>query len=111
MGQYGPNVLYGTAMAVSVTRASVRTRLDYFLIGFPLVATLIEWLSLVLPVALLVVAFAYMRKDSSGRFSLRSEVLLFSHMYCAGYYWLLAITTLLMPEPPLTAFARAQPEQ
>lgn len=48
---------------------------------------------------------------SSGHFSLRSEVLLFSHMYCAGYYGLLAFTTIISPEAPLTAFARAQPEQ
>ena len=111
VGQYGPNALYGTAAAVSVARTSVRTRLDYFLQDFPYLATLIEWLSLVLPVALLVVAFAHMRKDASGRFSLRSEALLFSHMYCAGYYLLLAVATLLMPEAPLVAFARAQPEQ
>lgn len=32
-------------------------------------------------------------------------------MYCAGYYGLLAFATIVSPEAPLTAFARAQPEQ
>ena len=38
-------------------------------------------------------------------------MLLFCHMYMAGYYIVLALATAVMPEAPLTAFARAQPEQ
>ena len=38
-------------------------------------------------------------------------MLLFCHMYMAGYYFVLFVATAIMPEPPLTAFARAQPEQ
>ena len=65
-----------------------------------------------LPVLILTGGFALLRRDAQGEFSLRSEVLLFGHMYWAGYYALLALTTAIMyKEPPLVAFARAQPEQ
>ncbi len=109
---YAPKVFDGATAAVSVARSGVRTRLDTVLGDYPVLATLLEWLSLVLPVAILMTAFTQLRKDSAGAFSLRSEVLLFGHMYWAGYYAILAVATTLSPaEPPLTAFARAQPEQ
>ena len=112
VGTYAPKALDGAAAAASVLKTGVRTRLDAILGGYPLLATLLEWLSLVAPVALLTAAFSLLRKDASGAFSLRSEVLLFGHMYWAGYYALLAVVTAALPaEPPLTAFARAQPEQ
>jgi hypothetical protein len=112
VGTYAPRVLDGASAAVGVARSGVRTRLDAVLGDFPLLATLLEWLSLVLPVAILMTAFSALRRDAQGAFSLRSEVLLFGHMYWAGYYALLALATAALPaEPPLTAFARAQPEQ
>lgn len=36
--------------------------------GYPVVATLIEWLSLVIPVAFLVTAFYYLRKERCAAF-------------------------------------------
>ena len=112
VGAYAPKVFTGASAAVSVARSGVRTRLDTVLGDYPVAATLLEWLSLVLPVTILMSAFTVLRRDSAGKFSLRSEVLLFGHMYWAGYYALLAVATALVPaEPPLTAFARAQPEQ
>ena len=112
VGSYAPRVLDGAAGAMALGRSGLRTRLDAVLGDYPLLATLLEWLSLVLPVGMLMTAFTYLRKDAQGAFSLRSEVLLFGHMYWAGYYALLASFTLLAPkEPPLVAFARAQPEQ
>jgi hypothetical protein len=112
VGSYAPRVLDGAAGAMALGRSGLRTRLDAVLGDYPLLATLLEWLSLVLPVGMLMTAFTYLRKDAQGAFSLRSEVLLFGHMYWAGYYALLALSTAALPaEPPLTAFARAQPEQ
>ena len=112
VGAYAPKVLDGASAAVTVARSGVRTHLDTVLGDYPVLATFLEWLSLVLPVAILMTAFTHLRRDSAGAFSLRSEVLLFGHMYWAGYYALLAFFTALSPaEPPLTAFSRAQPEQ
>ena len=112
VGAYAPKVLDGASAAVTVARSGVRTQLDTVLGDYPVLATFLEWLSLVLPVAILMTAFTHLRRDSAGAFSLRSEVLLFGHMYWAGYYALLAVATTMSPqEPPLTAFARAQPEQ
>ena len=112
LGTYAPKALDGATAAASGLRTSVRSRLDTILGDYPVLATLLEWLSLVLPVAILMTAFTHLRRDSSGAFSLRSEVLLFGHMYWAGYYALLAVATVISSsEPPLTAFARAQPEQ
>ena len=109
---YAPQLASGASGAVSTARASVRSRIDSVLGDYPLLATFLEWLSLVLPVAILTGGFALLRRDASGEFSLRSEVLLFGHMYWAGYYGLLALATAVTPaEPPLTAFSRAQPEQ
>ena len=112
VNSYAPRALDGAVGAVSLGRSGLRTRLDAVLGNYPLLATLLEWLSLVLPVGMLMTAFTYLRRDAQGAFSLRSEVLLFGHMYWAGYYALLAVSTAALPaEPPLTAFARAQPEQ
>jgi hypothetical protein len=109
---YAPQVASGASAAAQQTRAAVRSHLDAVLGDYPLLATFLEWLSLVAPVALLTAGFAYLRRDSSGDFSLRSEVLLFGHLYWAGFYLLLAVATALTPsEPPLVAFARSQPEQ
>jgi hypothetical protein len=109
---YAPQVFTGGAAAVTEARTQLRSGLDTVLGDYPLLATFLEWLSLVLPVAILTGGFALLRRDAQGDFSLRSEVLLFGHMYWAGYYALLASFTLLAPkEPPLVAFARAQPEQ
>jgi len=110
--QYAPQVLSGASGAVDNARTTIRSGIDSLLGDYPLLATFLEWLSLVLPVALLTAGFALLRRDAQGDFSLRSEVLLFGHMYWAGYYALLAFFTALSPaEPPLTAFSRAQPEQ
>lgn len=111
VANYGPKTLSGTAAAITVARTQLRTQLDKILGKYPLLATFIEWLSLVLPVGMLMAGFALLRRDAAGQFSLRSEMLLFCHMYMAGYYFILAFFTAVMPEPPLTAFARAQPEQ
>jgi hypothetical protein len=109
---YGPQAFTGGAAAVTSARSQLRSHLDSVLGNYPLLATFLEWLSLVLPVAMLTGGFALLRRDSAGDFSLRSEVLLFGHMYWAGYYGLLAFFTAITPaEPPLVAFARAQPEQ
>lgn len=83
VGTYAPKVFDGAAAAVSTASAAVRTRIDALLGDYPLLATLLEWLSLVLPVAILMTAFSSLRKDAQGAFSLRSEVLLFGHMYWA----------------------------
>ena len=100
------------ATAVTATRSAIRSRIDLVLGDYPMLATFLEWLSLVLPVLILTGGFALLRRDAQGDFSLRSEVLLFGHMYWAGYYGLLASLTLIMyREPPLVAFSRAQPEQ
>lgn len=111
VANYGPKTLSGTAAAITVARTQLRTQLDKVLGKYPLLATFIEWLSLVLPVGMLMGGFALLRRDAAGQFSLRSEMLLFCHMYMAGYYFILAVSSAVMPEPPLTAFARAQPEQ
>ena len=112
VSSYAPQAFTGAAGAVSAARSGVRSSLDTVLGSYPLLATFLEWLSLVLPVALLTGGFALLRRDAQGDFSLRSEVLLFGHMYWAGYYALLTFFTLISPaEPPLVAFARAQPEQ
>jgi hypothetical protein len=109
---YGGSLGGGAATAASAARSALRSRLDAVLGDYPMAATLLEWLSLVVPVALLTGGFAVLRRDAGGAFSLRSELLLFGHMYWAAYYGLLAFLTLLMyAEPPLTAFARAQPDQ
>ena len=110
--EYAPQAAAGASAAVDATRTALRSRIDLVLGDYPLLATFLEWLSLVLPVLMLTGGFALLRRDATGEFSLRSEVLLFGHMYWAGYYGLLALTTAIMyTEPPLTAFARAQPEQ
>ncbi len=110
--QYAPQALSGASGAMGTARSTIRSGIDTVLGDYPLLATFLEWLSLVLPVALLTGGFALLRRDASGEFSLRSEVLLFGHMYWAGYYGVLAVATALSPsEPPLTAFSRAQPEQ
>ena len=109
---YAPQMPKAASAGVEMTRTAIRSRIDLVLGDYPLLATFLEWLSLVLPVLILTGGFALLRRDSSGEFSLRSEVLLFGHMYWAGYYGLLALATAIMyAEPPLVAFARAQPEQ
>jgi len=109
---YGSQVGEGAKTAVQATRSAIRGRLDTVLGDYPLLATFLEWLSLVLPVLLLAAGFAQLRRGATGDFSLRSELLLFGHMYWAGYFGVLGAATLLMyAEPPLVAFARSQPEQ
>lgn len=77
---YTPQVYEGATAAVENARSTIRTGLDRVLGDYPLLATFLEWLSLVLPVAILTGGFALLRRDSAGEFSLRSEVLLFGHM-------------------------------
>lgn len=112
-GTVSPNdVARAVGSSVSLARAAVHSRLDDVLGGAPVLVALLELLTLLSPSALLAVIFMRLRRDAEGEVNVRTEVLLLSHLYWALYYAGLAVTTVAMhAEPPLMAFARAQPRE
>lgn len=110
LSEYSPQVYGGASAAVGGAREAVRSKLDVTLGNYPVFATFLEWVSLLAPIGMLAAGFAVLRRGSTGAFSLRSEALLLSHLYWAGYFLLLAVFTAAMPaEPPLVAFATSHP--
>jgi hypothetical protein len=112
-GHTSPNdAVRAVSASVSMTRQAVRGRLESVLADSPGLTAVLEAASLISPLFGLAAGFYILRRGSTRAFSVRSEILLFSHLYWNCYYTTLAVVTFAMPkEPPLLAFARAQPAE
>lgn len=112
LGQTSPNDAANAAgTSLGLTRAAVRGRLETSLADAPLLTAVLEATTLIAPLVGLLAAFHVLRRGgSAAHFNLRSEALLLCHLYWNCYYTTLAVMTVALPsEPPLVAFARAQP--
>jgi hypothetical protein len=111
VAEYAPAAAQSAADSVALVRASLRSRIDLALGENKGLAGLLEFATLAFPFGVLAAVYAVLRRGATIDLSLRSEVILFSHLYWAIYYTLLSVLTAAMPnEPPLVAFAIEAPE-
>lgn len=103
-------VVQALSTSFELAHRSIKDRLNSVLGASPLLVAFVELCTLLLPFALLSICFFFFRQGAVREFSPRSEALLFSQLYWAVYFGTLSLLTLfLRTEPPLTAFAIAQP--
>jgi hypothetical protein len=106
------DVASAVGTSLSLAMASVHTRLDDAMGWAPPLVWVLELLTFLFPLGCLGATYAVLRQGAADMFHPRSEAILFSHLYWAYYFSFLAITSFIMSdEPPLTAFARAQPRE
>lgn len=123
LGETSPrDVAHAFGASFGATRSAVRSRVGEAIGASPWVAGLLELGTIAVPAVGLVVAFTILRRHKRAAegaeaqpeppLRLRSEFLLLNHLYWAGYFLGLALSTLLMRgETPLLEFALAQPEE
>ena len=114
LGNASPNAVAAAMGASSVLmRDAMRARIKSFGISLsPTAAAALELGTLVTPLLVLLAVFYSLRQGASGPFSPRTELLLFSHVYWAGYYGLTGVASLVMlGAGPLVVFAAAQPRE